>query len=284
MISREFEFFAPVNEAGVLELLDKYGADATILAGGMSLVPAMNLSLVEPERLISLNHVAGLDYAAEQDRVLRLGALLRHEQVARNLLIQRWCPALSTAAGLIGDVQVRHRGTLGGSVAHADPAADYPPVLVAAGAAIRLRSVRGERSVPADEFFLDLMLTSREPSELLTEITIPKPAPTARSAYVRFARVEGSFPIVNAAALVDPAAGSIRVGLGGTGPRPILIELTEDLSGGLTEGALARLAEATHEVSGEAYGDLHADPEYRRAMARVFAQRAIKAALNGAQR
>ena len=284
MISKEFDFFAPVDEAGVLALLDKYGAGATILASGMSLLPAMNLGLVEPERLISLNHVAGLDSAAEQDRGLRLGAMLRHEQVARSPLIQRWCPALSTAASLIGDVQVRHRGTLGGSVAHADPAADYPPVLVAVGAAVRLRSVRGERSVPADEFFLDLMLTSRKPSELLTEITVPKAAPTARSAYVRFVRVEGSFPIVNAAALVDPATSSIRVGLGGAGRRPVLIELTEDLSGGLTERALARLAEATHAVSAEAYGDLHADPEYRRAMARVFAQRAVKAALNGAPR
>ncbi|HEV8252851.1 MAG TPA: xanthine dehydrogenase family protein subunit M [Candidatus Limnocylindria bacterium] len=284
MISKEFEFFAPVHEAGVLELLDQHGAHATLLAGGMSLVPAMNLGLVEPERLISLNHVTGLDQAVEQDRVLRLGAMLRHVEVARNPLIQRWCPALSTAAGVIGDVQVRHRGTLGGSVAHADPAADYPPVLVAAGAAVRLRSIRGERSVPAGEFFVDLMLTSRAPSELLVEITIPKPAPTARSAHVRFARVEGSFPIVTVAALVDPAAGSIRVGLGGIGPRPVLIELTEDLSDGLTEGALARLAEAAHQASGQAYGDLHADPEYRRAMACVFTQRAVKSALNGARR
>jgi carbon-monoxide dehydrogenase medium subunit len=284
VISKEFEFFAPADEAGVLALLDRYGAGATILAGGMSLVPAMNLGLVEPERVISLNHVAGLDHAAERDGALRLGAMLRHEQVARSPLVQRWCPALGTAAGAIGDVQVRHRGSLGGSVAHADPAADYPPVLVTAGATVRLRSVRGERSLPAAEFFLDLMLTARKPSELLAEIAIPKPAPTARSAYVRFARVEGAFPIVTAAALVDPAAGSIRVGLGGTGPRPVLLALTEDLSGGLTDGALARLADAAHEASREAYGDLHADPEYRRAMARVFTQRAVRAALDGAPR
>ena len=149
---------------------------------------------------------------------------------------------------------------------------------------VRLRSTRGERSVPAAEFFVDLMLTSRKPSELLTEIIIPRPATTARSAHVRFARVEGAFPIVTAAALVDPAAGSIRVGLGGTGPRPVLIALGEDLSGGLTDGILARLAEAAHAAGAEAYGDLHADPEYRRAMARVFTQRAVKAALGGGPR
>jgi carbon-monoxide dehydrogenase medium subunit len=284
VISREFEFFAPADVASVLELLDTHGAGATLLAGGMSLVPTMNLGLAEPERLISLNHAAGLDRAAEEEGALHLGAMLRHGQVAGSPLVRRWCPALSTAAGSIGDVQVRHRGTLGGSVAHADPAADFPPVLVTVGATVRLRSVRGERVVAAAEFFVDLMATARKPSELLAEITIPRPAPTARSAYVRFARVEGAFPIVTAAALVDPAAGSIRVGLGGVGPRPVLIALAEDLSGGLTDGALTRVAEAAHAVTGEAYGDLHADPEYRRAMARVFAQRAVRAALNGAPR
>jgi carbon-monoxide dehydrogenase medium subunit len=284
VISREFEFFAPGDAASVLKLLDTYGTGATLLAGGMSLVPAMNLGLAEPERLISLNHVAGLDGMAEQEGALLLGAMLRHGQVAASPLVRRWCPALGAAAGSIGDVQVRHRGTLGGSVAHADPAADYPPVLVTVGATVRLRSVRGERAVPAAEFFVDLMATARKPSELLAEITIPKPAPTARSGYVRFARVEGAFPIVTAAALVDPAAGSIRVGLGGIGPRPVLVGLAEDLSGGLGEGTLARVAEAAHELTGEAYGDLHADPEYRRAMARVFAQRAVRAALDGGPR
>jgi carbon-monoxide dehydrogenase medium subunit len=284
MISKEFDFFAPTELPGVLELLERYGGDATILAGGMSLVPAMNLGLVEPERLISLNHVAGLDDVTEEADALRLGALLRHEQVARAPLIRRWCPALSQAAATIGDVQVRHRGTLGGSVAHADPAADYPAVLVALGASIRLRSARDERFVPAEAFFLDLMLTAREPAELVVEVKIPKPAASVRSAYVRFARVEGSFPIVNAAAVLDPTGGSVRLALGGVGGRPALVELSEDLASGLSDAILARLSDAAHAASAEAYGDLHADPEYRRAMARVFAQRAAKAALNGAER
>jgi carbon-monoxide dehydrogenase medium subunit len=250
----------------------------------MSLVPAMNLGLVEPDRLVSLNHVPGLDLVAERDDGLRLGAMLRHAEVARHPLIRHWYPALSAAAGAVGDVQVRHRGTLGGSVAHADPAADYPPVLVAAGAAIELTSARETRTVPADAFFVDLMRTARAPIELLTAIVLPRLAHTARSTHVRFARVEGTFPIVTAAALVDPGAGSIRVGLGGTGPRPVLIELSEDLSSGLTAGVLGRLAEAAHQRCTDAYGDLHADPEYRRAMAEVFAQRAVKAALDGAPR
>jgi carbon-monoxide dehydrogenase medium subunit len=283
VIAREFDFFAPVDTAGVLALLDRHGVDATLLAGGMSLLPAMNLGLVEAERVISLNHVAGLDEAVEREGALHLGAMLRHRDVASGPLVRAWCAALSAAAGAIGDVQVRHRGTLGGSVAHADPAADYPPVLVAAGALVRLRSVRGERALPASEFFVDLMRTARGPSELVVGITLPRLPPSAASAYVRFARVEGSFPIVTAAAVVDPAAGAIRVGLGGTGPRPVLIELREELSSGLTAGALARLGEAAHAATAGAYGDQHADPEYRRAMARVFAQRAVRAALDGAR-
>jgi carbon-monoxide dehydrogenase medium subunit len=276
MLSSEFEFFAPTGLADALGLLGEHGG-AKVLAGGMSMMPAMNLGILRPEVVVSFNHVGALDFVEEESGRLRIGSMVRHNRVATDPLIRRHIPILSEAAAVIGDVQIRHRGTLGGSVAHADPAADYLPVLVALDASIVVASAEGERTLAARDFFVDVMMTALGPGEAVVAIDVPKLAAGAGSAYKRFARVEGSFAIVNAAAIVEADGGSVIV-IGGATATPVLVEARLDPSGS-EEEALERAGEAAYAACEDAYGDLSGSPEYRRAMARVFARRALQQAL-----
>jgi aerobic carbon-monoxide dehydrogenase medium subunit len=278
MISREIEFHAPAALGQALDLLADDGDDVTVLSGGMSLVPMMNLGIVRPEKVLSLNKVGELDHVTERDGQLVIGAMVRHAEVATNPLVLRHCPVLATAAAMIGDIQVRNRGTIGGSVAHADPAADYLPVLAALGGSVTLASRAGERTLGTGEFFIDLMFTSREPEELVTAVSVPKLAAGWRSAYTRLARVEGSFAIVNAAAVVAGDHSSATVALGGVGPSPVVVDVTEPLRDGVGEAALEAVGALVREAARDASGDLMSDATYRREMAAVFARRACAAA------
>src|SRR6266540_1083090 len=258
MISNEIEFHAPGSLAEALDLLAGDGDDLTVLAGGMSLLPMMNLGIVRPTKVLSLNRVPELTQVTERDGEIVIGAMVRHHRVAGDPLILRHAPLLAAAARVVGDVQVRNRGTIGGSVAHADPAADYLPALAAAGATITLASAWRQRTLTPDEFFIDLMFTSREPEEIVAAVTVPKLADGWRTAYQRLARVEGSFAIVNAAAVV--------------------VDATEELRDGVDEQSLGRVGEAVHEAARDATGDLMSDATYRREMASVFAKRALREA------
>jgi carbon-monoxide dehydrogenase medium subunit len=278
MISKEYAFEAPKQLSDALGLLEKYGDDAKVLAGGMSLVPTMTLGLVQPEVVISLNHIPNLDYVKEAGNVLKIGALTRHDTVRKHPLVRQHCPLLSEAATCIGDVQVRHRGSIGGSVAHADPAADYPPVMLVLGAQFRLQRAKGDRTVPASAFFKDLMQTALEPGELVTEIEVPKLPAGAGSSYLRLHRVEGNFAIVAAAAVVERGCKSVRLGLAGVGPKAVALDVTARFTKGVTDAALDAVRADAMAASGDAYGDLNGDADYRRAMAQVFAVRAIRAA------
>ena len=278
MISKEYSFHAPKKLEEALSLLTRHGDDAKVLGGGMSLVPVMTLGLMQPEVIVSLNHVPGLDYVKEDGSTIRIGALTRHEKIRTDSVVQRNFPLLSQAASFIGDVQVRHRGTIGGSLAHADPAADYLPVMLVLGAQFRLQSTKGERIVKASDFFKGLMQTVLQPAELLTEVQIPKLKDGAGSSYQRLHRIEGNFAIVNAAAVVEKGFASARVALGGVGPKPVLIDVSRRLTKGLSDDALRGISDDAFDASYEAYGDLNGDSEYRRAMARVYVQRVIRAA------
>ena len=278
MISEEFEFRAPTKLAEALSLLERYGDDAKILAGGMSLVPMMTLGLVRPKAVISFNHITDLSFVTDAKDVIRIGAMTRHETVAQNQLIKKHLPLLATAALGIGDVQVRHRGTIGGSLAHADPAADYPPVMLVAGAQFRIQGSKGDRMVKAADFFTGLMQTAVGAGEVLSEIHVPKLPAGAGSSYLRLHRIEGNFPIVNAAAVIENGFKSARVAMGGIGDRAVMVDVTRQLSKGVNDQSLKEVSEAAYGASKDAYGDLNGDTEYRRAMARVFAQRAIKEA------
>jgi len=278
MISNEIEFHAPAMLAEALELLRADGEDVTVLSGGMSLLPMMNLGIIRPTKVLSLNRVAALDHVTERDDQIVIGAMVRHHRVASDPLIQRHAPLLAAAARVIGDTQVRNRGTIGGSVAHADPSADYLPALAAAGGSVTLSGARGERTLTPDEFFVDLMFTTREPDEIVTAVTVPKLPDGWRSAYQRLARVEGSFAIVNAAAVVAGDHSAATVALGGVGPKPVVIDATEQLRDGGDEDSLARVGEVAYEASQDATGDVMSDAEYRREMASVFARRALREA------
>jgi aerobic carbon-monoxide dehydrogenase medium subunit len=277
MLSSEFEFFAPSELGEALRLVSEHGEGAKVLAGGMSMVPAMNLGILRPSVVISLNHVAGLDYVEDSGQHLRIGAMVRHGGVVSNPLVRTHAPVLASAASHIADVQIRHRGTIGGSVAHADPAADYLPVLVAMDASVKVASTRGERTIKARDFFVDVMMTALEPGEIVVEIQVPKLAATAASAYVRLVRVEGSFAIVNAAAVVN--GGRPVIAIGGATPTPVLVEPSVDLRGGISEGALEAISNDAYAATEDAYGDLSGSADYRRAMARVYAKRAVSEAL-----
>jgi aerobic carbon-monoxide dehydrogenase medium subunit len=276
MITQEIDFRSPRSTAEVLDLLAEHGDDAKLLGGGMSLVPTMNLGLARPAMLISLNHVRDLAYVREQDGAMAIGARTRHADVLADPLVRDSCPVLAEAARNIGDVQVRNRGTIGGSVAHADPAADYLPVLSLLGASIVVRSVRGERVLPADTFFVDVMLTALEPDELIAEIRVPRMPVRTAAAYLRLARVEGSFAIVNAAALVGP--GTARAAIGGVAAKPVLVDLTAATGGTIDDRTLDAAANAVRIACGDPYEDLNGNADYRREMAVVYVRRALQAA------
>lgn len=273
MLAADFEFHTPSDLTEALQLLAEKGPGAKVLAGGMSMVPTVNLGLLRPDCVVSLNHVTGLDSVDDSGDELRIGALVRHARVASDSAILAHAPALAAAASVIGDVQVRNRGTIGGSVAHADPAADYLPVLVAFAATIVVQGRGGAREVPAREFFLDVMLTALAPDEIVSEIRVPKLPPGAGCGYARLARVEGSFAIVNAAAVVDGTRCSIAIGGAVPAPVVVVVEL------GAADKALETVADAARDACADAYDDLSGSADYRRAMAGVYARRAVEIAL-----
>lgn len=278
MITRELELLRPETTAEAVAMLAERGDDITVLAGGMSLLPMMNLGIVQPDVVMSLNHVADMA-GVSYDGQLRIGAMVRHAEVMTDPLVTTHAPMLAAAAGSVGDVQVRNRGTLAGSLCHADPACDYSPVVVLAGADVELTSSNGTRRMPADEFLIDLMFTARELDELVTAVLVPAQPTGGGSAYVRFARVEGSFAIVNAAALVGPDLGSMRVAIGGVGPTPVVVDASDLFAGGAGSEAFEQLASRAYDAAEHASSDIHSDAEYRRHMAGVFARRAVQQAI-----
>jgi carbon-monoxide dehydrogenase medium subunit len=269
MLPPEFQFFAPTDLPEAIGLLDRHAEEgAKVLAGGMSMVPAINLGVLRPTALISLNHVSGLDGIEDDADALRVGALVRHERIATDPLLAEQFPLIAEAARRIADVQVRNRGTVGGSIAHADPSADYLPVLCALDATVTLASPSGKREVQVRDFVLDVMLTALAANEILVAVRVPKLPAGAGSAYVRLARVEGSFALANAAAVV--AGGRATVAVGGAVPVPVVFEADAN--------DLDAVGSAAWEACEDAYGDLNGSAEYRRELARVYAIRAVEQA------
>jgi aerobic carbon-monoxide dehydrogenase medium subunit len=276
LISTEIDFLSPDDLDGVLATLDEHGDDVTVLSGGMSLMPMMNLGLAAPERVVSLRRVAELTSVVGEDDAVLIGAMVPHVAVMRHPAITAVAPALATAASRIGDVQVRNRGTIGGSVAHADPSADYLPCLCAHRGQIVLESKRdGKRLVDAADFFIDMMYTAREPHELVTGVRLPRMNRRgAVSEYIRFARVEGSFAIVNAAVVLNDG-GASRISVGGVGPAPVTLDITDLGASGWDAAAAAAVGDAVFDACGDARGDIMSDAEYRREMGRVHARRVV---------
>lgn len=264
--------------------MTQYGEGAKLLAGGHSLIPAMKLRLAAPRYLIDLGQVPGLHGVHVDGESLVIGALTVHTGVASSELVHQLLPGLAEAAAVIGDVQVRNRGTIGGSVAHADPAADFPVILTALNASFVLVSPSGSRTVPAEDFFIDFFTTALAPNEVLTQIRVPVPPAGAGTAYAKLGHPASGYVVVSAGVLVfrqlSGQCVSARVAIGGLGGGPLRAAATEaalqgqPLTPEVIAAAAAKAAEGT-----DPYRDLYASAEYKRHMATVYARRAIEDAV-----
>ncbi len=287
MIPAAFEYHAPKTLEEALRLVERHGDEAKLLAGGHSLLPLMKLRLAAPRYVIDLGRLRGMSYIREEDGRITIGALTTHAEVADSSLLLSKCPLLPETAAEIGDVQVRNRGTLGGSLAHADPAADYPAAILALDAEIVAASTSGTRTIPAAEFFVDMLTTQLRPGEILTQVRILPLAPRTGTAYCKLHQLASGFAIVGVAARVTVSKGKIEdvaVGITGVGPKAYRAEEVEKALRGkkLTPKLVADAAR--HAAQGvEPLSDLHASAEYRREMAAVFARRALERAIARAQ-
>ncbi len=261
MIPARFDYIAADSAAHALDLLATHGDDAKVLAGGHSLLPMMKLRLAAPALLIDITRVPELAGITIDGGELLIGATTKHATLAASELVRTDAPLLAHAASLVGDPQIRHRGTIGGSLAHADPAADLPMAVVALGASLELRGPAGSRTVQADDFFTGYFETALDDGELLTAIRIPR-RPAEPWGYQKFVRRANDWAIVGVAA----AAG--RIALANMGPVPLRAHAAEQAlaSGASPAQAAGYAADGTSPAS-----DIHADPEYRRHLARVLA-------------
>ncbi len=281
MIPTSFEYTAPTSLKDALALINNGGKP---LAGGMSLIPMMKLRMAAPEHLIDLNRIAELNYIRETNGQLHIGANTTHYDVESSPLILGKCPLLAETASYIGDIQVRNRGTLGGSVAHADPSADYPAALQALEAKIVLTSSTGTRTLSTADFFVDTFTTALEPGELVTEVIVPVEAGLTGTSYQKFLQPASGFAIVGIAARVRRDEGKItlvRIGVTGVGGNSYRALKTEQALQGKS-GSDAEIDAAAKLVGDgiEASSDLHASARYRLHLAANYAARAIRLALS----
>jgi carbon-monoxide dehydrogenase medium subunit len=282
-----FEYRAPASAAEALALLARHGADARLLAGGQSLVPLLNFRLSAPAVIVDLNRTANLAYIREENGRVRLGAMTRQRTIEFSPLVKSRLPLLAEATRWVGHLPTRTRGTIGGSLAHADPAAEYPAVATALDAELVIRGVGGERIARPAEFFRGLMTTALEPGEMLAEVRLPVAQPNSGYAFEEFSRRHGDFAIVGIAAMVvaeGERCCQARLAACGAGPIPTRLRGAEEIleSGGLSgrniDDAAARAAELV-----DPGADLHASAEYRRHLTRVLTRRALGRAVERAR-
>jgi carbon-monoxide dehydrogenase medium subunit len=280
-----FEYFAPATLDEALELLREHGDEAKILAGGQSLMPLMNLRLARPKVVVDINRLRGLDgITTTADGGLAIGALARHRALEKSALVRAENPLLAAAMPLIGHFQIRNRGTLGGSMVHADPAAELPAVGLLLGCEFSLARKGGARVVPAADFFLGYLATAIEPGELLTEIRFPKWRAGAAWAIDEIARRKGDFALVGAAVSAELDGGGIlrdvAIVMFGVGGKPHRIESAEAILKGrpIDPRSLRALSQAIADEL-EPDSDVHASAQYRKEVGGVLARRALDAAL-----
>ena len=282
MIPASFDYESPRELAEVLALLASRD-DAKILAGGHSLLPAMKLRLAAPGLLVDLGRVSGLNYIREAGDWVRIGATTTHAEIAASGLLHVHSPLLGQTAACIGDVQVRNRGTIGGSLAHADPAADYPAAILALDAELVAMSQKGERTIPARKFFTGLFTTALRPDELLTEVRVPVTSGWGVS-YKKFAHPASGFAVVGVAAVVRMKGGKIAeaaVAVTGLSAHAYRASAVEKALQRKPESAIAA-ASALAARRVEALSDYFASADYRRHLAVVYTRRALEEAVAGA--
>ncbi len=284
-----FEYRAATSVEEAVDILTKNGDEAKVLAGGQSLVPLLNLGLAQPGMLVDINSIPGLDGIQEVNGSLAVGALVRHAVAEQSEVIRRACPLLADAVPLIGDRQVRNRGTLGGSISHADPVAELPTVATCLDAKMRLDGPNGSRDVPASDFFVGYWTTAAEPNELLTAVWFPTIPAGAGVSFQELVRRKGDFAIVAAAAVLqlgpDRTCRDAHLALAGAASTPIRARAAEGMLRGKVLssdviGAAAAAAAQADDVDPQS--DVLASADYRRAMLEVFARRALTEAADRA--
>ncbi len=287
MIPGEFDYFAPATIQEAASLLAEHGSGAKILAGGQSLIPAMRFRLSTPETIIDINNLTDLQYIREDNGHLAIGALTREASVEESSLVRGRYHLLADAAPFIADPIVRNMATVGGNLAHADPANDHPAVMLAYNAQIVAVSANGTRTIPIDDFFLDLFTSALNPGEILTEIRIPKPAAHSSGAYVKMERKVGDYAISAAAVqltLDGDKCVAARIGLTNVNPVPLRAKNAEQaLVGNRLTDDVIEAAGAAAAAECDPSPDLRGSVEYKRDITRVLTKRAIRTALERAR-
>lgn len=283
MYATPFEYVCATSLAEAARLLDERRDEAKLLAGGQSLLPLLKLRLAAPALVLDLGRLAELKGIRETEEEIEIGAMVRHSEIEHSELLARACPLLSETAAEVGDLAIRNRGTFGGSLAHADPAGDFPAAALALEAKLMATSIRGPRVISARDFFVDLMVTALQPNEILTTIRVPRLGVRTGSAYAKMRQQASGFAIVGVAAVIKfDARGKVeqaRVAITGVGPFPYRAEAVEQRLIGQTPGEKI----IAHASAGAADGveiasDMHASAEYRRELAAIFTRRALERA------
>jgi aerobic carbon-monoxide dehydrogenase medium subunit len=279
----KFEYHAPASVGEALEILERYQGEARVLAGGQSLVPMMNFRLATPRALVDLNRITALDYVEEESEVVRIGSMTRQRRIEADPLIAARLPLLREALRWVGHLPTRSRGTIGGSIAHADPAAEIPMVLQVLEGEVVARGPQGERRVSAQDFFRSALTTSLAPLEIVTEVRFPAMPAQAGHAVEEFARRKGDFAIAAVAVMVvrdGERCAKARLATAGVGPVPLRLRDAETVleQHGLGEAAIAEAADkAAAQV--DPMSDLNGSAEYRRHLTGVLTRRAVLKAM-----
>lgn len=287
MSSLPFTYHRPTELAEAVELLRRLEDDAKVLAGGQSLIPMMHLRLVRPQHLVDINRLPGLAQIAGNDSTLSIGGLTRHRALELSEVVRRRCPLLSRAASLIGHVPIRHRGTIGGSLSHADPAAELPAALLALEGRLRLHGPAGDRWVNATDFFRGVFTTAAAADELLVEVSVPSPSAATGWSFQELTPRLGDYAVVGVAVLVwvakDGRIRRARIAMAGAGSTPLRARQAEAaLQGQVPSAALLAEAAALAAENTDPPGDAVASQQYRREMIRVWVRRTLEEALSRA--
>ena len=288
MIPPSFEYLTPSKISDAIAMLQKHGEEAKILAGGHSLIPAMRLRLSEPGYLIDISGIQGLDYILEESGQLRIGAMTREASLEESQIVREKYPLLLDTAKMIADPSVRNVATVGGNLAHGDPANDHPATMLALGAIVVVEGPNGSREIGIDDFFPDFFTTALEPEEILTEIRIPSPPSGSGGAYLKIERKVGDYAAAAVACQLNIDSGgsiqNIGIGLTNVGSTPIRASSAEQLLQGKNPDQ-NMIAEAGRlsAADSEPMEDLRGSAEYKRALVNELTQRAIKLSLQRAE-
>src|SRR5262245_4796670 len=282
MYPASFEYHQPGTIKDALDLLGKHKDDAKLLAGGHSLLPAMKLRLARPAHVVDLRKVPGLTGIKEDGGAIVIGAMTTHYAIETSAVVKSKCPVLAQTAAMIGDPMVRNLGTIGGSLAHADPAADYPAAIIALGVEMVAEGPKGKRTIKADDFFKGLLTTALGPDEIMTEVRVPVCGPNVGAAYLKFPHPASRFAVVGVAAVLTMDGAKVSkagVGITGAGTKAVRAKGVEaGLTGKSLDAATIQAAADKAPDGVDVQADLQGSVEYKQHLLKVFARRSIEAA------